>query len=272
MNKETSFVVDVKRLDELAEKNKQVYAEAKPFPHIVIDNLFSDDDLTSVIKDFPDMNAIDWFTSTNEQSKKKLTTRNELQMSPFTRNFIYQLNSSTFLNFLEKLTGISGLIPDPHLFGGGLHQTTRGGFLKIHADFNWYERLGVDRRLNLLLYLNRDWKEEYGGHLELWKKDMSSCEVKVLPVVNRMVIFSTTDFAYHGHPEPLTCPDGWSRKSIALYYYTNGRPAEEVSESHSTLYQRRSGKMDLVTPKWIAKKLVPPIFLDALRIFKKSDK
>jgi len=264
-----SYVVDLNRLDELALRSAAAYAAASPFPHVIVDNLFSEEDLGLILKDYPDTNAIDWFTSTNETSKKKLTTRDELQLSPFTRNFIYQLNSSPFLKFLEKLTGIKGLIPDPHLFGGGLHQTVQGGFLKIHADFNHYEYLNLDRRLNLLIYLNKDWKEEYGGHLELWSKDMSRCEQKVLPVFNRVVIFNTTDFAYHGHPEPLTCPPGWSRKSVALYYYTNGRPAEEISESHSTLYQRRAGKMDLITPKWVLRKLLPPIVFDIWRSFKK---
>jgi Rps23 Pro-64 3,4-dihydroxylase Tpa1-like proline 4-hydroxylase len=93
----------------------------------------------------------------------------------------------------------------------------------VHADFNRHEKLNLDRRLNLLLYLNRDWKEEYGGHLQLWTRDMGRCVVKVLPVFNRCVVFSTTDFSYHGHPDPLTCPPGRTRKSIAMYYYTNGR-------------------------------------------------
>jgi Rps23 Pro-64 3,4-dihydroxylase Tpa1-like proline 4-hydroxylase len=269
MIQDASFIVDLPKLAEIAASSKDAYKNANPFPHIVFDNLFSEQDLDAILKDFPDSQAINWFTSTDETSQKKLTSRDELQMSAFTRNFIYQLNSSTFLKFLENLTGIEGLIPDPHLYGGGLHQTTKGGFLKIHADFNRYERLKLDRRLNLLLYLNKDWKDEYGGHLELWKKDMSACEKKVAPLFNRTVIFSTTDFAYHGHPEPLTCPPDRSRKSIALYYYTSGRPAEEMSESHSTLYQRRKGMLDLVTPKWIVKKLMPPFVLDIWRLFKK---
>jgi Rps23 Pro-64 3,4-dihydroxylase Tpa1-like proline 4-hydroxylase len=149
---------------------------------------------------------------------------------------------SVFIDFLETLTGITGLLPDPHLWGGGLHQIQRGGFLKVHADFNRHERLDLDRRLNLLVYLNKDWKEEYGGQLELWSRDMKRCEERVLPVFNRCVVFSTTDTSYHGHPDELTCPEGWTRKSMALYYYTTGRSAEETSQSHSTLYQERPGE------------------------------
>jgi hypothetical protein len=134
--------------------------------------------------------------------------------------------------------------------------------LKVHADFNRHTRLQLDRRLNLLCYLNRDWREEYGGHLELWDREMKACVKRILPVFNRCVVFSTTDFSYHGHPDPLNCPKGWSRKSLALYYYTNGRPLDERSGQHSTLFQlrpgetvehRRYGRKDLV------RDCVPPI-------------
>ena len=159
-----------------------------------------------------------------------------------------QFNSSTFVDFLERLTGITGIIPDPHFRGGGLHQILPGGFLKVHADFNKQQRLNLDRRLNVLLYLNKDWPESYGGHFELWNHEMTQCEKRALPLFNRLVVFSTTDFSYHGHPDPLTCPAGRSRKSLALYYYTNGRPPEEAEpEFHSTLFQQRLG-VDPVEP------------------------
>ncbi|NEN95926.1 MAG: 2OG-Fe(II) oxygenase, partial [Moorea sp. SIO3I7] len=132
----------------------------------------------------------------------------------------------------------------PHFVGGGLHQIEKGGYLKIHADFNRHTKLRLDRRLNLLIYLNKDWQEDYGGHFEMWDTEMTQSQKKILPVFNRCVIFSTTDFSYHGHPEPLTCPEGRTRKSLALYYYSNGRPAEELSKSgdHSTLFKARPGE------------------------------
>ena len=108
----------------------------------------------------------------------------------------------------------------------------------MHTDFNWHPKLRLDRRLNLLVYLNKDWKEEYGGHLELWDREMSHCEQKILPVFNRTVVFSTTDFSYHGHPTPLACPEGMSRKSVSFYYYTNGRPEEERSAPHDTIFRK----------------------------------
>ena len=155
------------------------------------------------------------------------------------RELLYQMNSSTFLRFLETLTGIPHLIPDPHFVGGGMHQSVRGGRLAIHADFNRHPEWQLDRRLNLLLYLNTDWDETWGGQLELWDQRMTACAKAIAPVFNRMVIFSTTRTAYHGHPHPLACPEGVSRKSLALYYYSNGGPAGEPSKRHSTLYRMR---------------------------------
>jgi Rps23 Pro-64 3,4-dihydroxylase Tpa1-like proline 4-hydroxylase len=113
-----------------------------------------------------------------------------------------------------------------------------GGFLKVHVDFNRHPLLNLDRRLNLLVYLNEDWRDEYGGHLELWPADMSRCERRILPVFNRTVVFSTTDASFHGHPAPLACPEGMSRKSVSFYYYTNGRPAHEGAEPHDTIFRK----------------------------------
>lgn len=268
MNSTLAFRFDADHLKELAEKYREDYSNAKPFPHIVIDNFLPEFVLDNILTEFPDSRAIDWQKFENS-AEKKLANKQERYMGDNTRLLLYQLNSSTFLSFLENLTGIDGIIPDPHFEGGGLHQIEKGGYLKMHVDFNRHNKLRLDRRLNLLLYLNKDWKEEYGGYLELWDKDVTQCEKKILPVFNRFVIFTTTDFSYHGHPEPLTCPEGWTRKSLALYYYTNGRPAEEIAEvGHSTIFQSRPGeeikeeKSSGMTAKILLKKLVPPIFID----------
>ncbi len=262
-------------LTKLAVQHREAYQQAKPFSHTVIDNFLPDFLLKDVLSEFPKTDSITW-QKFNRVSEKKLASRHELQMGEATRSLLYQFNSSFFINFLEALTGIDGLIPDPHLEGGGLHQIEKGGYLKMHADFNRHAKLKLDRRLNFLLYLNQDWREEYGGHLELWDQNMTQCEKKILPIFNRCVVFSTTDFSYHGHPEPLTCPDGWTRKSLALYYYSNGRPAEEISDSHSTLFRARpKDSLDVekdsdFDAKVILKKLVPPILIDAKNYLKKT--
>ena len=140
-----------------------------------------------------------------------------------------------------------------------------GGLLKVHADFNLHQRLGLERRLNALLYLNRDWSDTYGGHLELWNRTMSRCERRVAPVFNRCVVFATSDSSFHGHPEPLSCPPGRSRRSIALYYYTAPRQGRPPA-AHSTLFRARPDeRVRTTSARRLARRLVPPLLADAVR-------
>lgn len=253
---------------ETAKSSYTSYTNAKPFPHVVFDNFFDPALLDLVLSEFPKPGEIRWQRFDNER-EIKLASASESSFGPTTRLLLYHLNSITFLEFLSSVTGIANLIPDPCFDGGGLHQIVRGGKLAIHADFNKHPRYGLDRRLNLLLYLNKDWREEYGGHLELWNRDMSRSEAKILPVFNRCMVFGTTDFTYHGHPDPLQCPAGVTRKSLALYYFSNGRPAEDVSEAHSTLFQARKAQEFTPTFKQrirsVARDLLPPIVTRQLK-------
>ena len=213
------------------------YIQAQPFPHIVMDGLFSDEVLDKVLTEFPRPDEIAWRKFDNP-TERKLGYWHESELRPDLERFLYRMSSPPVLQFLQTLTGIEGLIPDPYFGGAGPHQILPGGYLKVHVDFNWHPLLQLDRRLNLIVYLNKDWKEEYGGHIELWNRDVTRCERKVLPVFNRTILFSTTDFSYHGHPEPLACPEGMSRKSVSFYYYTNGRPDEERSAPHDTIFRK----------------------------------
>jgi Rps23 Pro-64 3,4-dihydroxylase Tpa1-like proline 4-hydroxylase len=212
------------------------YAGAEPFPHIVLDGLFDDEVLDAVLREFPDRQAMKWREFDSATEKKLGYYHESSSISKTVRDFLNDMNSFEMLLWLEALTGIDGLIPDPYFGGGGLHQIEAAGFLKVHADFNVHPKLKLDRRLNLLVYLNKDWRDEYGGHLELWDRDGRNCRTKILPLFNRTVIFSTSDTSFHGHPHPLTPPPGASRKSVSLYYYTAGRPEGERSAAHDTLF------------------------------------
>src|SRR3984957_1429988 len=229
------------RMRDLAETAHTSYSTAQPFPHVVFDNFFDPALLDVVLEEFPKPGQIKWQSFDNGQ-EVKLASATETSFGPVTRLLMYHLNSKTCLQFLSAVTGIDNLIADPGFEGGGLHQIVRGGKLGVHADFNKHRNFGLDRRLNLLLYLNKDWREEYGGHLQLWDRGMTGCEAKVLPIFNRVMVFGTTDFTFHGHPDPLQCPDGMTRKSLALYYFSNGRPAEEITGDHSTIFLPRDEK------------------------------
>lgn len=236
------FYFDPKSLEALAEAKREEYVLGDPFPHIVIDNFLPTEVAERVLAEFPNPDVPIWHEYKDGSTEHlKLSCEDENKIPPFIRQVLQACNSGTFSKFVEALTGISGIIPDPHFRGGGLHQTKPGGFLSIHADFNHYKKLRLERRLNLLIYLNKDWRDEYGGHLELWDREMKECKKKVLPIFNRAVIFSTTDSSNHGHPDSLRCPPHMSRKSLALYYYTNGIPEGEVSVPHTTIFKEREG-------------------------------
>jgi len=212
------------------------YASAAPFPHVAIDGLFSDETLDRVLEGFPDAGDAAWGRFENASEKKLGNYARLEELAEPIRSFLAALNGPRMLEFLETLTGIDGLVPDPYFAGGALHQIVRGGFLKVHADFNWHPKLRLDRRLNVLVYLNRGWRVEWGGALELWDRGMNGPAASILPLFNRTVVFTTTDSSFHGHPRPLACPNGVTRKSVSLYYYSNGRPEAERSVPHDTIF------------------------------------
>jgi Rps23 Pro-64 3,4-dihydroxylase Tpa1-like proline 4-hydroxylase len=217
------------------------YAHAEPFPHLVIDGLFNADLLRAIAGEFPNKTR-DVVEAHNDgvYVRLKHNTTWETEFGPTSRRFFAAMSSPLVLLALERVSGISGLMPDPYMFGGGLHFTDAGGKLAVHADFNRHPKLNLDRRLNLLLYLNEGWMENNQGWLELWDKEMRNPVTRIAPLFNRTVMFNTTSFSFHGQPEPIVGPPELVRRSIALYYYTNGRPAEEITEpDHSTLWQRR---------------------------------
>jgi hypothetical protein len=225
----------------------QAYAAATPFPHIKVDDFYPEARLDEVRREIhsatvdPEAPGYGWF------GKRRASELSEFP--PQTRSLVEELNSPAFLRWLETVTGIADLQPDPFLEGGGIHRIPPGGYLKIHTDFNWHRRLQLHRRINVLLYLNRDWDENWGGQIELWHEDEVAAptgkpDASFAPIFNRMVIFSTTDSSYHGHPHPLACPEDRTRDSIALYYYTRDRPPAEVrfGKSDMTNYRAKAGE------------------------------
>ncbi len=206
-----------------------------PFKFWVMDDFLPLDMAEQLAFNFPEPTD-DWYRYDNMFETKRATDKLELMPTEHISTLLH-MNSYLFMDGLETLTGIDGLIPDPKFRGGGLHQIMKGGRLEIHADFNWQTKLKLDRRLNVLLYLNKGYEPSYGGQLELWNKDMTESVVRIEPIFNRLVVFETTDTSFHGHPNPWNGPS--PRRSLALYYYTNGRPDSEKSPPHSTKFQKR---------------------------------
>jgi Rps23 Pro-64 3,4-dihydroxylase Tpa1-like proline 4-hydroxylase len=236
----TAHVLSRGRLKEIAQAHTDSYRSADPFPHVVLDDLFEPRLLHDVLEEFDAMDRTPWHY-TERETERKYSTEDFQHFGPTTRAVITQLNAAPFLAFLEQLTGIAGLIADPHLRGGGLHEIRRGGALGVHADFNFYKRLNLYRRLNLLVYLNEAWSEDWGGDLELWDRAGKRCVRRISPLFNRAVIFDTSNYSYHGHPLPLQCPEDRSRKSLALYYYTVEAPADDDRTPHITVFLQTEG-------------------------------
>lgn len=237
---------DETRLMTLAKQHSQTYQTAEPFPYIVIDNFMNEDILTAALESFPTPDTFEFYKYDNPLEKKLAFDQISKLPDPISV-ILHAMNSAVFIRFLEELTGIDGIIPDPYYRGGGIHQILPGGKLDVHIDFNKHTKLRLDRRLNVLIYLNKNWEDAFGGNFELWtgefkdgKHHLHACIKKILPLFNRFVCFSTSEKSYHGHPEPLTCPQGWSRKSLATYYYTNGRDDEfSNTDAHSTTFIKR---------------------------------
>lgn len=218
---------DHTHLQNLAKDHQKEFQSNKPFPYVVIDNFMDPEALDKVLEEFPKPGQKIWHDYKNDFEKKQ-ELNGEGKVGEFTQHLLYQFNSAPFLMFLESLTGIEHLIPDPYFFGGGLHQLNGKGKLGMHADYSKHVKWPLDRRINAILYLNKDWKEEYNGHLELWDTEMTKCEKRVAPLFNRLVVFAVTDFNMHGVPDEIKCPEGMSRKSMAFFYFTNGRPSSEI--------------------------------------------
>lgn len=261
-------------LEKVASEKKVEYIGSAPFPNMVFENFLDPGILAKVLEEFPDLSKEKAVIKFDNHNEKKLGAQGEQLFGEYTRQLMHFLNSEPILKFLQELTGIQEtLLPDPYFIGGGYHEIKQGGLLKVHADFNKHRLTGLDRRINMLIYLNENWEESFGGHFELWDKDLNCAVRKILPTFNTVAIFSTTDFSYHGHPDPLTCPPDRSRKSLALYYYTNGRPITEVNpeitENTTAFVGRKNIEDDVKRIKRPFKSIlldfIPPICMKILR-------
>lgn len=212
------------------------FADAKPFPHVVLHDLLKDAVAQQMARDFPPPDAGNWTHYKHFNENKLVKSRRE-EFPESILKVTEELNGERFRAFLSALTGAETLLPDSEFSaGGGLGMCGPGGFLNVHNDFtvhpyhrNWR------RRVNLILYLNDEWDEAWGGHTELWDSGVRSAVLRVPPILNSCLIFDTRPPSYHGHPDPIACPPGFARRTLGLYYFTE----EHSPRSVSTDYQAR---------------------------------
>lgn len=228
-------VVDYENLEKNIELIKLSFKTSVPFPFVIIDN-FAKPGLSQLLNEgfvqalaHKDPDA----PKKHRHVLRKIGTMTKEYMTQLQQAFFTEINSEKFVSFLEYITGIPQIYADNDLLGGGLHEIYSGGFLNVHTDFNIHPKTNKQRTLNLILYLNQDWQEEYGGYLELWHPNMEKCAHKIAPIANRVVLFQTSEISFHGHPEPVKTPPGITRRSMAVYYYSdwpqNLQPREKTN-------------------------------------------
>jgi Rps23 Pro-64 3,4-dihydroxylase Tpa1-like proline 4-hydroxylase len=231
---------------------RKSYSSAVPFPFVHIDNFVNPDFAKELARSYPTFEE----ASTKGTAFNKLNQRKKVQISAATSfpDPVARLNdalaSPQFLSDLGYITCLPNLLADPELVGGGMHITGPGGRLDVHVDFNYIEERKLHRRLNLLLYLNPVWDEQWGGHIQLWDRDVKHCVSSFAPKLNRCVIFETSDISYHG-VTPITADAPMPRQSFATYYYTKEAPAHWTGEYHNTIFKARPNE-------WVRGKILMP--------------
>ena len=224
---------------------RKKWFESKPFYYLCIDNFLPIQMADNLLRCYPNPQLDGWIeTNYTTQINKQ---RCESGFPEPIDEFFSLTAMPEFTRLISEITDINNLIPDPNQIGGGMHQILPGGFLDVHIDFNFHPELKLHRQLNLLLYLNKDWKREYEGCLELWDmKDNKQIE-NIAPVFNRAILFNTNQISYHGHPKPFKAPAPITRKSLAVYYYTKERDDEFYDATeHNTIYKNTSGLQGVI--------------------------
>ena len=259
-----SLLTDRITLPQRLETLSSIFRAAKPFRHIVIDNMFPDAVLDRLVDEIPTMTADHWVHE-NDDHLQKYNLRSAVELGETGFQLTALLHSAAFLYLLSELTGIWQLLPDPYLQGSGYHMIPPGGKFDVHQDRNTAYDTGLSRRLSLIIYLNKNWRPEYGGQFELWNSDGTRQESIVQPLFNRTVIFEIADGNYHGVPRSIACPKGRSRNSFVVYYHTVGVDGATEKPPHTSIYAPSFYGQNKSVLRKIVKDVTPPIALRALK-------
>ncbi|HYQ46025.1 MAG TPA: 2OG-Fe(II) oxygenase [Polyangiaceae bacterium] len=233
-----AWFLDRKSLKVLGLAQREAYRGARPFPHAVFDGFLGEPRALALAQRFPGPEHSGWMRRDyREQSARmgQLQRTGFEGVEPALRHLLAELCGMAFLDFLGALSGIDGLIADPHFRGAGPSLTLPGGHLALHADFNRDRTRHLERKLTVIYYLGWDWRPEWGGALELWNETRTACEASHLPLLDRLIVMDHGDHYWHGHPHPLACPEGRFRASIAAYYYV-AVPSPGEEDSHGAIW------------------------------------
>ncbi len=245
------------------------FSAARPFPHVVIENLFRPEFLTRISEDFGSI-ALGDRVHYNTANEIKRGTRPNASLGRASQRYFDAIHRGPFLQFLAAVSGINGLLPDPSLFGGGLHEIPKGGRFSVHTDFNRHPVTDLDNRLVFITYLNKDWQPAFGGALELWDAASQQRAADVMPLFGRSILFAHSAKSLHGHPQPVDTPDGRPRRSVAAYFYTNGRPDEAREERHTTRFVQTGQQGSAQFGRWgrliVTANYISPMFMDGVRL------
>ena len=259
------------RLRALGRIDHDAYVSAEPWPHIVRHDLFSKDVLDDLVRELDSVRRESLL-----QHVTSRTVKNESAavrgIGPTMDAFQAAMDSPAMTSYVEAVTGITGLVGDPTRELAGLHETPAGGFTKVHTDFSNHPTTGLHHRVNVLLYMNPEWPDDWGGQLELWPSDMDGDPKIVQPTLGTFIVFATNDNTKHGLPRAVACPEGRSRKSLAFYYYSVERHGDELSARHSSYHARPTeSASDLIPP--LKERLIerlPPSLVSSVFRFKSA--
>jgi hypothetical protein len=250
---------------------RNTYHEAKPFPHVVVENLFPEAILDSLLGEMAEMGRERWSSIEQDTRERTLRMRSAAEMGAAGDRLLSIVHSAAFLYLLSEITGIPQLLPDPYLQGSGYALMRRSDYFSVHSDRNVAYQTGLVRRLAMIIFLNKSWPPEYHGELELWSHDAKRCDVSIAPLYNNTVLFEVANPNFHGVPTPLACPADRMRQSFILYYHTTASKHGLEIKPHSSIFAPRLYGTNRATVKSLIRDMVPPLVIRAIRRLRKFD-
>jgi hypothetical protein len=250
---------------------RTIYQGAKPFPHVIMNKLFPEEILDSLLVEMSQMGRERWSSIDQDTRERTLRMRSAAEMGAAGDRLLSIVHSAAFLYFLSEITGIPHLLPDPYLQGSGYAMMRRSDYFSVHSDRNVAYETGLVRRLAMIIFLNKSWSPEYHGELELWSHDAKRCDVSIRPLYNTTVLFEVANPNYHGVPTPLACPTDRMRQSFILYYHTSSLKEETDLKPHTSIFAPRLYGTNRATLKSFIRDMTPPLLTRAIRKLRKLE-